>query len=86
MYDKILVPMALDHGISPQTLEIARALCSAEGTITALHVFEVPKGSVSVYIGEKAVERGFERARDMRLAGIGKLGFVAFATVRAFDQ
>ena len=51
MYDKVLVPMALDHGISAQTLEIARALCSAKGKITALHVFEVPKvqsASISV--------------------------------------
>ena len=65
MYDKVLVPMALDHGISAQTLEIARALCSAKGKITALHVFEVPKSSVSVYIGEKAVDRAFDRAHDL---------------------
>ena len=63
MYDKILVPMALDHGISGQTLEVARALCGSKGKITALHVFEVPKSSVSVYIDEKAVDRAFERAR-----------------------
>lgn len=67
MYDKILVPMALDHGISPQTLEIARALRSDTGQITALHVFEVPKGSVSVYIGEDTVERGFASARNLLL-------------------
>ncbi|MBE1291744.1 MAG: universal stress protein [Rhodobacteraceae bacterium] len=65
MYDSILVPLALDHGISAQTLEISRALCSEKGRITALHVYEVPKGSVSVYIGEETVERGFVRARQI---------------------
>ncbi len=73
MYDKVLVPMALDHGISDQTLEIARAITSDDGSITALHVFEVPKGSVSVYIGEDTVERGFERARAIlheKVAGL----------------
>ena len=65
MYKKVLVPMALDHGISPQTLEIAQAICSDDGEISALHVFEVPKGSVSVYIGEEAVERGFQSARAL---------------------
>ena len=65
MYNKVLVPMALDHGISPQTLAIAKAICSDGGAITALHVFEVPKGSVSAYIGEDTVERGFRAARAL---------------------
>ncbi len=65
MYDNVLVPLALDHGISAQTLEISRVLCSEKGQITALHVYEVPKGSVSVYIGEDTVERGFRRAQSL---------------------
>lgn len=65
MYHKILVPLALNHGISAQTLEIARALCSPGGEITALHVFEVPKGSVSAYIGDETIEKGFDRAREI---------------------
>jgi nucleotide-binding universal stress UspA family protein len=65
MYDKVLVPLALNHGISAQTLEIARALCSPGGRITALHVYEVPQGSVSAYIGAETVEKGFERAREI---------------------
>ncbi|KIN78293.1 universal stress protein [Sulfitobacter mediterraneus] len=65
MYSKILVPMALDHGISPQTLEIARALCAPSGQISALHVYEVPKGSVSTYIGEDTVRQGYERALEI---------------------
>ena len=65
MYQKILVPMALNHGISPQTLEIARALLSTGGSIVALHVFEVPKGSVSAYIGEDVIQQGFDKATEI---------------------
>lgn len=67
MYDKILVPMALDHGISKETLNTARVLCSPGGQIIALHVYEVPQGSVSAYLGEKFVEEGFERAKKLLL-------------------
>lgn len=73
MYDKILVPMALDHGISKHTLEIARALCASGGQIVALHVYEVPNGSVSAYIGEDTVIKGYELARKLleeKVAGL----------------
>ena len=51
MYKKILVPLALNHGISEQTLAVAHALCAKGGEITALHVFELPQGTVSeIYI------------------------------------
>lgn len=38
MYKKILVPMALDHDISSETLEIARALLAEDGGLAARHV------------------------------------------------
>lgn len=63
MYRKILVPMALDHGISPETLEIAKALMSEGGEIIALHVHEASPGSVSAYLDEDLVRAGFEAAR-----------------------
>ncbi|TCS64569.1 universal stress protein [Primorskyibacter sedentarius] len=62
MYDKILVPMALNHGISPMTLKTARVLCNPGGSITALHVYEVPQGSVAAYLGENKVQEGMQRA------------------------
>ncbi|WP_417525253.1 universal stress protein [Marinovum sp.] len=65
MYYKILVAMALDHGISPQMLEIAQALCNPGAEIVAIHVFEAPPSSVSAYLGENAVREGFERARRL---------------------
>ena len=73
MYQKILVPMALDHGVSPQTLEIAQALTGGSGDIIALHVYEAPEGAVTAYLDENAVKEGFERARALmaeKLQGI----------------
>lgn len=72
MYDKILVPMALDHGVSPDTLKLAKAICSDGGKIVALHVHEAMQGSVSAYVDEKLVEAGFEKAEELlkqKLAG-----------------
>ncbi|MDA7965241.1 universal stress protein [Ruegeria sp.] len=63
MYKKVLVPMALDHGISQHTLEVARALSAEGAEIIALHVYEMPQGSVSAYLDKSAVEEGFQRAR-----------------------
>ncbi|WP_299376995.1 universal stress protein [uncultured Tateyamaria sp.] len=64
MYSKILVPMALDHGVSMHTLEIAHALRTDGSEIIALHVHEAPQGSVSAYLDEATVAAGFQKARD----------------------
>ena len=63
MYKKILVPMALDHGVSPDTLQIAKALSGGAGQIIALHVYEAPQGSVRSYLDEDAQKEGIARAR-----------------------
>lgn len=63
MYKNILVPMALDHDISPSTLEIARTLAAPDGKVTALHVYEAPQGSVQVYLDEKTKKDAVARAR-----------------------
>lgn len=68
MYHKILVPMALDHGIGPHALAVARRLLAEGGQIVALHVYEQPSGSVSAYLDEETVQRGFQAARA-RLQG-----------------
>ena len=65
MYKKILVPMALDHGISSKTLAIARALCLPDGAIVALHVYEIPTGSVAAYMGEDIIQKGHERSAQL---------------------
>lgn len=63
MYNKILVPMALDHGISPDTLAIAETLRAEGGEIVGLHVYEIPQGSVSVYLDAAVVQAGFDAAK-----------------------
>ena len=73
MYQKILVPMALDHGISAQMLKVARVLSSEGGEIIALHVYEAPSGTVSAYVGDDVVKAGFANAKtrmDEKLQGI----------------
>ncbi len=62
MYAKILVPMALDHDISAQTLAIADALRGGQGEVIALHVHEAPQGSVSSYLDEATVKAGLDAA------------------------
>ncbi len=63
MYNKVLVPMALDHDISQHTLEVARALSEKGAEIIALHVHELPQGSVSAYLDKAVVEEAYKRAR-----------------------
>jgi len=64
MYRKILVPLALDHGISPNTLAIAQLLAGKEGEITALHVYETAPATVGVFLDEALVKKGFEYAKQ----------------------
>lgn len=73
MYKKILVPMALDHGISPRTLEVARVLRTDGGEIIALHVYEAPQDSVRAYLGEATLKAGFEHARERLHAKLADL-------------
>lgn len=50
MYDKIIVPMTLDHGIGPGAVKVARKLLKDGGEIIALHIHEEVQGSVSAYL------------------------------------
>lgn len=50
MYQKIVVPMALDHGVGNRALEIARNLRSADGEIIAFHALEPIPRSIRQYI------------------------------------
>lgn len=63
MYKKILVPMALDHGVSPSTLEIARVLAGNTGEVIALHVYEAPQASVRAYLDEDVQKESIARAK-----------------------
>lgn len=82
MYKKVLVPMALDHGISQHTLEVARALSEDGAEIIALHVYEMPQGSVSAYLDKTLVAEGFERARRQLLDKVEGLDGVTAEIVK----
>ena len=74
MYRKILVAMALDHGVSPKLLEIARGLSAPDGEIVALHVIEEPPGSAHAKLREDLLQQGVERAKALleeKLSGAG---------------
>ncbi|MBT8425386.1 MAG: universal stress protein [Silicimonas sp.] len=79
MYNKILVAMALDHGVSPKTLEIARALRAAGGKIIAIHVLEELPGSSNAELWETLQNEIHDRARALlkeKLAGTKEISAV----------
>ncbi len=67
MYDKIIISLALDHGISQTALAVARSLRSEVGEIVAVHVYEPLHGSASTFVTEEAVAHAMQSAKD-RLA------------------
>ena len=56
--------MALNHGVSGESLAVARQLLSPGGEIIGLHVYEQPQGSVSTYLDEGTVRAAFEQAQS----------------------
>lgn len=86
MYRKILVPMALDHGVSEHTLKVARALLSDGGEIIALHVYEAAQGSVSAFLDEDMVRAGYERARSALQEKVAGLEGVTAALVKGHSS
>lgn len=82
MYKNILVPLALDHGISEITLSAAQTLCSEGGKITALHVYEVPRGTVSAFMGEQYIRAGLEAAQKLLIEKTNHIEGVTAEIVR----
>ena len=50
MYKKILVPLALDHGLGLRALEVARNLRAEGGEIITVHVIETVPGFARYYL------------------------------------
>lgn len=65
MYKNILVPLALNHGFSHKALALAEALRSDGGQITALHVYEIPQGTASTFMGEGRINEGLKAAEKL---------------------
>ena len=54
MYKTIVIPLALDQGLAPRLLELARLLKDEDGRLVAVHVLDhVPKYA-SYYLGDDA--------------------------------
>lgn len=64
MYKKIIVALALDHGISETALAKAKLLLDPDGEIIALHVYETPSGMAGAYITEEDVRRARNTAQQ----------------------
>lgn len=64
MYNKIIVALSLDHGISETALAKARLLLNPGGRIIALHVYEAPSGMAGAYISEDDLKRARSAAQE----------------------
>ncbi|WP_187429798.1 hypothetical protein ROLI_015410 [Roseobacter fucihabitans] len=72
MHKKIIVALALDHGISKEALDMARHLRGDDGEILAVHVHEAPSSSVNAFIPADAIQNAFGAAKQKlaeRIAG-----------------
>ncbi len=78
MYKKIVVSMALDHGIGARAIDIARSLLAEGGEIIAVHILEAVPSFVNYYVTDehaddirKSAEEGIaERIGDAKDAEI----------------
>ena len=71
MYKKVIVALALDHGIGETIIETARKLRDESGEILAVHVYEPPQGSVSTYLTDEDVANAFQTTKEALAARIG---------------
>ena len=71
MYNKILVPLSLEHGIATKALNVARGLRSEGGKIIALHVSEPLHDSVRAYVPKDAHANALEKAKEELAERIG---------------
>ena len=65
MYQKILVPLALDHGLSENLLQIARGLGSPDAKYIAMHVVESAYGLARATLSEAHAQTAFAMAREL---------------------
>lgn len=68
MYHKILVPMALDHNVSPQTLKVATALSGVKAAIITMHVYRALQSSVAACLDEVLAKEVFKKARALLIS------------------
>lgn len=65
MYHKVLVLLALDHGLSEDLVSVARHLTATGGQIHALHVVEAPHGLARSTQDAASEAQALKRAGDL---------------------
>jgi len=65
MYQKIILSLALDHGISQKAIQTARALLAEGGQIIAVHVYEQLQGSANAGVSDEAVAIGLQNTKEL---------------------
>ncbi len=54
MYKTIVIPLALDQGLAPKLLDLARLLKDEDGRLVAVHVLDQVPKFASYYMGDDA--------------------------------
>ncbi len=72
MYNTILLPLALDQGHAPKSLELARKLRSEGGKIIAVHVINKVPAFANYYISPENEDKVQQAAREAIAERIGK--------------
>jgi len=73
MYKKIIVSMALDHGISARALEIANNLLAKDGEVIAVHVYEPVQGFIATSIPDDVVKTVIKNTEQTLIARVAAM-------------
>ncbi|WP_343563680.1 universal stress protein [Kiloniella sp. b19] len=76
MYKRIILSLSLAHGFAPKALTVARNLCAEGGEIVAVHVYEMPSGSVKAFLDEELVRQAYAEAKQRLHDKVGNEGDV----------
>ena len=71
MYQKIILSLALDHGISQKAIQTARTLLAEGGQIIAVHVYEQLQGSASACVSDEAAAIGLQNTKELLALRVG---------------
>jgi len=71
MYQKIILSLALNHGISQKAIQTARTLLADGGQIIVVHVFEQYQGSTTAGVSKEAIAKGLQNTKELLAQRVG---------------